>query len=221
MVVYRDMSRINHKYVPAPPLRGCHLLTFVGSCTPNIFQEFDFASFTCNLFAFRPIKAGEELVTPYIDPFLPFRERLKILWWRFYFVCDCKACTDGEASDARRDLIKNAALEDRVTAYIRQPPYMPTMSEPIALELISGLKCAWNAAIVEGFEGGKIGVSIMQLIWEMYMIVGEERKALEVGVKLVEDAKKRYHANDSKLDFYADIEEIRAMRVRFCSRALR
>lgn len=221
MAIYHDMSRINHEYVTVQSHRKSKLLLRTSfSCTLNIFQEFDFPSFTCNLYAFRPIKAGEELVLPYIDCMLPHRKRQEMLFNRYLFKCHCKACTIGSASDTRRQLFDNALIryEHRVNAYIEQPPRVPNMSEPVALDLISGLRRALDAAVAEGFGTGKVATCVMRLIWEMSMAIGDEKTALEIGKELLERAKERFYKDSDEMDCYADIEEIRMMRDDVCSR---
>ncbi|KAI0127425.1 hypothetical protein BJ170DRAFT_683268 [Xylariales sp. AK1849] len=85
--VFPEISRMNH------------------DCRPTSHYYFDPYTFTQNVFAVRPIAAGEEITISYVDPFLPREERLWRLDHSWHFPCSCSLCTQHERlsleSDAR------------------------------------------------------------------------------------------------------------------------
>lgn len=178
------------------------------------------SSFTYQLTVYRPIKAGEEIVLPYVDPLLPRHERVAIINKRWRFICDCQACKTVPASDARRVLLRNVLpeFERRVNNYIEHPPCTPHLREPVALEIITGLRKALEAASIEGFDTGKLVARVKQLTWEMYMLVGDDQAAVELGKGYYELAKKE-GSDLANLEHLMDVQMMRAMRALILSRA--
>ncbi|KAI5831742.1 SET domain-containing protein [Schizophyllum commune Tattone D] len=82
--VFDKLSRVNH------------------SCTPNAVFSWDSLSFSGSLRAIRAIQPDEEITITYCDPSLSTAERAAVLA-PYDIVCDCPACKDGAASDARRN----------------------------------------------------------------------------------------------------------------------
>ncbi|KAJ7782617.1 hypothetical protein B0H16DRAFT_1682069 [Mycena metata] len=80
------------------------LMRSLTSCSPNTAPRFNMSSFSYRLYALRDIAEGEELTFQYTDVSQPAAQRNERL--RPYgFVCDCAACKDATASDARRKKI--------------------------------------------------------------------------------------------------------------------
>ncbi|KAL1659049.1 hypothetical protein GGF50DRAFT_131319 [Schizophyllum commune] len=82
--LFDKLSRVNH------------------SCTPNAVFTWDSLSFSGSLRAIRDIQPDEEITITYCDPSLSTAERAAVLA-PYDIVCDCPACKDGAASDARRN----------------------------------------------------------------------------------------------------------------------
>ncbi|KAJ7716515.1 hypothetical protein B0H16DRAFT_1388840, partial [Mycena metata] len=90
----KDISRLNHR----------QLMRSLTSCSPNTAPRFNMSSFSYRLYALRDIAEGEELTFQYTDVSQPAAQRNERL--RPYgFICDCAACKDATASDARRKKI--------------------------------------------------------------------------------------------------------------------
>ncbi|KIM38880.1 hypothetical protein M413DRAFT_238919 [Hebeloma cylindrosporum] len=96
-IIVKDGSRINH------------------SCTPNVCQKFSMASFSNQIFAIRDIKAGEEILYPYCDPFLPVADRREKLA-PYGFTCTCRACSAAtpESDKFRQTCKENIARYQRI-----------------------------------------------------------------------------------------------------------
>ncbi|KAH9917518.1 uncharacterized protein B0H18DRAFT_35759 [Fomitopsis serialis] len=80
------------------------------SCSPNAVARWDLPSFSVELRARRPVRAGEELTISYLpDLTLPRAARVDLLRASYAFTCACTACAlSGAArtrSDARRALL--------------------------------------------------------------------------------------------------------------------
>ncbi|KAL1726159.1 hypothetical protein EV714DRAFT_287407 [Schizophyllum commune] len=82
--LFDKLSRVNH------------------SCTPNAVFTWDSLSFSGSLRAIRDIQPDEEITITYCNPSLSTAERAAALA-PYNIKCDCPACKDGSASDARRD----------------------------------------------------------------------------------------------------------------------
>ncbi|KAL1713307.1 hypothetical protein EV715DRAFT_277359 [Schizophyllum commune] len=82
--LFDKLSRVNH------------------SCTPNAVFTWDSPSFSGSLRAIRDIQPDEEITITYCNPSLSTAERGSALA-PYNIKCDCPACKDGSASDARRD----------------------------------------------------------------------------------------------------------------------
>uniref|UniRef100_D8Q2M2 SET domain-containing protein n=1 Tax=Schizophyllum commune (strain H4-8 / FGSC 9210) TaxID=578458 RepID=D8Q2M2_SCHCM len=82
--VFDKLSRMNH------------------SCTPNAVFTWANMSFSGALRAIRDIQPDEEITITYCNPSLSTSERAAALA-PYDIECDCPACKDGSASDARRD----------------------------------------------------------------------------------------------------------------------
>ncbi|KAL1755497.1 hypothetical protein FB107DRAFT_290831 [Schizophyllum commune] len=82
--LFDKLSRVNH------------------SCTPNAVFTWDSLSFSGSLRAIRDIQPDEEITITYCNPSLSTAERAAALA-PYNIKCDCYACKDGSASDARRD----------------------------------------------------------------------------------------------------------------------
>ena len=94
------------------------------SCAPNCVLSFGPRG-RVNVRTARPISAGEELVTTYIDLSMEWRLRQETLWQRYGFECDCIRCMrdgDGDAIGYRQrdeeDI--NALLEAAQQAQARE-----------------------------------------------------------------------------------------------------
>ncbi|KAJ7188725.1 hypothetical protein C8R46DRAFT_1205863 [Mycena filopes] len=84
---------------------GLKLTRNLISCSPNCAPRFDMASFSYRLYALRDIADGEELTFQYTDVRQPAAQRNAGLQ-PYDFGCDCAACKDAPASDARRKKIE-------------------------------------------------------------------------------------------------------------------
>ncbi|KAH8114078.1 SET domain-containing protein [Phellopilus nigrolimitatus] len=88
-----DTSRVNH------------------SCIPNSVTSFDDKTLFVELRATRDISVGEEITITYVPELGSRADRQKELQSKYYFTCTCERCTAPgvEASDERRDFVRNAA----------------------------------------------------------------------------------------------------------------
>ncbi|KAL1674647.1 hypothetical protein EV122DRAFT_220192 [Schizophyllum commune] len=87
--LFDKLSRVNHRRV-------------IFCCTPNAVFTWDSPSFSGSLRAIRDIQPDEEITITYCNPSLSTAERAAALA-PYNIKCDCPACKDGSASDARRD----------------------------------------------------------------------------------------------------------------------
>ncbi|KAK0478852.1 hypothetical protein IW261DRAFT_1608306 [Armillaria novae-zelandiae] len=88
------LSRINH------------------SCAPNAICTWHTPSFTFNITAFKPIKAGEQIFISYLtqnEILKPRATRIKSLQDKYAFTCKCSSCSlpkkESRGSDGRRALL--------------------------------------------------------------------------------------------------------------------
>ncbi|EMD36059.1 hypothetical protein CERSUDRAFT_115970 [Gelatoporia subvermispora B] len=101
--VFKEISRANH------------------SCRPNAIYSWDLVSFTGQLRALQPIKAGEQIFLAYLSSDAPRAARQAEMLSKYRFTCRCAACSlsgsYAQYSDLRRTLI---ALQANATAELRK-----------------------------------------------------------------------------------------------------
>ncbi|KAI0708771.1 hypothetical protein C8T65DRAFT_740151 [Cerioporus squamosus] len=109
--ICKDISRINH------------------SCSPNAAYRFDLATFSIEVRALFPIRAGSQVFISYIDPALPRASRQQALL-DYGFTCACAYCSLAgpalEQSETRRSLIAradagHAARDAALERWVRDP----------------------------------------------------------------------------------------------------
>ncbi|KAK0189853.1 hypothetical protein F5146DRAFT_932000 [Armillaria mellea] len=91
------LSRINHRFVLGLP------------CAPNAICAWHTPSFTFNITAFKPIKAGEQIFISYLtqtEILKPRAARIKTLQDKYAFACQCPSCSlpkkECKSSNGRR-----------------------------------------------------------------------------------------------------------------------
>ncbi|KAK6088909.1 lysine methyltransferase [Seiridium cupressi] len=113
--VFPEVSRMNH------------------DCRPNAHYYWDSETFTQNVFATRPILAGEEITITYVDMLLPRDERVERLDHTWHFPCACTQCTQDDrlvkASDARIAQILD--LQRHFADYSKDSFATPEMAETL------------------------------------------------------------------------------------------
>ncbi|KAK0433415.1 hypothetical protein EV421DRAFT_1741566 [Armillaria borealis] len=107
------LSRINH------------------SCAPNAICTWHTPSFTFNITAFKPIKAGEQIFISYLtqnEILKPRAARIKTLQDKYAFTCKCSSCSlpkkESKSSDGRRAFLlavqeKLGSSENELEAWIK------------------------------------------------------------------------------------------------------
>ncbi|KAI0171518.1 hypothetical protein BJ166DRAFT_518980 [Pestalotiopsis sp. NC0098] len=143
--VFPEVSRMNH------------------DCRPNAHYYWDPETFTQNVFAVRPILAGEEITITYVELLLPRDQRLERLEETWHFPCACTACTQVdrivEASDAR--IAQILALQGQFADYTGASHATPEMAEALVSlyeqeRLWSRLYEAYTFAAVEFNAAGRV-----------------------------------------------------------------
>jgi hypothetical protein len=113
--VFRDISRINHRWVNSEIGFVVLLLMWLyfrsDSCSPNALQRWDLSTFTCGIRALRPIRAGEQIFITYIDPSKPRQTRQDQLMRQYSFKCACPSCS--LPASARSDWNRYLLYQDR------------------------------------------------------------------------------------------------------------
>ncbi|ETS85845.1 hypothetical protein PFICI_03870 [Pestalotiopsis fici W106-1] len=98
---------------------------------PNAGYHFDIDTFTHNVYAVRPIFAGEEITTSYIDPVRTREERSQQLEQSWHFKCSCPSCSQKRemiaVSDAR--VLQIQYLQEQLRNGILAPSTATGMAE--------------------------------------------------------------------------------------------
>ncbi|KAI4521421.1 SET domain-containing protein [Schizophyllum commune Loenen D] len=160
--VFDKLSRVNH------------------SCTPNAVFSWDSLSFSGSLRAIRAIQPDEEITITYCDPSLSTAERAAVLA-PYDIVCDCPACKDGAASDARRNDI--FAKFDQVEELESNDAKRETLLSVIEL-------------IVE--EGAEVLPEYYEAHMMLLEIYQEEKAAEETDAEETEGAKEEQGTEEAK-----------------------
>ncbi|KAJ6589912.1 hypothetical protein DFH09DRAFT_1307375 [Mycena vulgaris] len=154
--ICKDISRLNH------------------SCSPNTFPRFDLPSFSYQLFAVRDIAAGEELTFEYRFIDCPAAERNQG-FKPYGLVCECPACMDASASDARRAAI--TAFSPSIQAWAHDP----TLADDWLLA-----KCRAQLALIarEGVESLAEHAHATKTAMYAHICLGDARGASKWAAKL-------------------------------------
>ncbi|EMD36056.1 hypothetical protein CERSUDRAFT_85159 [Gelatoporia subvermispora B] len=120
--VFNHLARINH------------------SCSPNVRYRWDIETFSGQVHAFQPIKAGEQLFISYCDLEYPRGLRQEELRKLYRFDCACPSCVlpryQGRLSDWRRLLIIEQAFQDlsKTDADLRAWATNPRLPDPMLVD---------------------------------------------------------------------------------------
>lgn len=131
-------------------------------------------SFSYQLFAVRDIAKNEELTFQYTNVECSAAKRNAALM-PYAFVCECAACQDVSASDARRAAI--AAFNPSVHSWL--------FDRKIADDWLLA-KCQEHLALIvrEGLEHLPAYCDVLTVIMEVYICLGDARHASEWAAKL-------------------------------------
>ncbi|KAJ7030033.1 hypothetical protein C8F04DRAFT_1398127 [Mycena alexandri] len=147
------------------------------SCSPNTAPRFDMASFSYRLYALRDIADGEELTFQYTDVSQPAAQRNERLR-PYEFVCDCAACKDASASDARRKKIEtfgasaNRLFDAALADGTRMTKFLAMCHEHLAL------------IAQEGVEHFLVYFDIVKIMMDAHIWLKDTQKASEWAEKL-------------------------------------
>ncbi|XP_077408064.1 N-lysine methyltransferase SMYD2-B-like isoform X2 [Vanacampus margaritifer] len=97
--VYPDVALINH------------------SCDPNVMVTFNGSR--ADVRAVKDVKAGQEVLTSYIDLLYPTDERNDRLSESYRFTCDCAECRSGAKDELKLKVRKRGASAETVNASLR------------------------------------------------------------------------------------------------------
>ena len=119
------------------------------SCSPNVHVAWNPRLEQMTVHALRPISAGEELLSTYLEYGLPYAERQSILRRKFGFVCSCALCSLSEAEREMSDLRQQRFMEidAQIAAFPRkahEPQLLDLVNEKLRLMEAEGLPNSWG-----------------------------------------------------------------------------